>query len=151
MGRWIRIVAVIKKNIKVKFKNQAQTALAPGMLTQDPSNFLLPTTHIQLLVQRTDPAPPLKFAGQELLVWPPDFWGQNRKSVNTLKSLIYQQKEWGWDQVPSPLMWYVNFKVQFLLKMTKINLTTNPKHIFLSISALSTYSLWEVNYFKRAF
>lgn len=50
----------------------------------------------------------------------------------------------------SPLMWYVNLKVQFLMKMTKINLSTNSKHIFLSISALSNTHL-KANYFNRAF
>lgn len=64
MGQWIRIVAVIKKNNKVKFKNQAQTALALGTFMQDPLNSLLPTVHIQLLALRIDPAPPLKFTGQ---------------------------------------------------------------------------------------
>ena len=37
-------------------------------------------------------------------------------------------------------MWYANLKVQCLLKMTKINLSTNSNHTCLSISALSTYS-----------
>lgn len=130
------VVAVIKKNNKVKFKIQAQAALALGMLTLGPSKPPLPTTHIQPPVQWTDPALLPRLAGQWFRVWPPDFSGQSRKSVNTLKSLIYQQKV-RMSSGFSPLMWYVNLKVQFLMKMTKINLSTNSKHTFLSISALS--------------
>lgn len=61
------VVAIVKKNNKVKFKIQAQAALALGMLNLGPSKPLLSTT--LPLVQWANPAPPLGFAGQWFLVY----------------------------------------------------------------------------------
>lgn len=51
MGLWIMVVAIVKKNNKVKFKIQAQAALALGMLNLGPSKPLLSTTHHQFCGQ----------------------------------------------------------------------------------------------------
>lgn len=96
------VVAIVKKNNKVKFKIQGQGSLGP-------SKPLLSTTLPP--VQWANPALPLGLAGQWFLVWPPDSAGQSRKSVNTLKSLIYQKKRVRMRSGFSPLMWDVNLKV----------------------------------------
>lgn len=123
------VVAVTKKNNKVEFKIQAQASLALAMLNLGPSKPLLPTTLPP--VQWKNPAPPLRLAGQWFLVWPPDFFREEQKVCKYPKVFNLTEKRVRMRSGFSPLMWDVNLKVQFLMKMTKINLSTNSKHIFL--------------------
>lgn len=139
-GPWIMVAAVIKKNNKVKFKMPWPLECSPWVL----QSLLCPHIHPYPATSSVD----RPYSTAETcwsVVSGLAFWllraEQNVCKYPEVFNLPARRVRMS--SGFSLLMWYVNLKVQFFMKMTKINLSTNSKHIFLSISALSNTLIWK--------